>query len=78
MIDYYLKADTEEELMTALEKAAVEGSVDIIGAVYDGLGFALDGFHANLRAVNELTEEQNKVLSSLILDVPLTPYRVWM
>lgn len=71
MIDYYLKTATEAE-MTELLDGLENVAIDIIGEIP-----GTSGFHANLRVTNELTEEQNQVLSNSALSEPATPYRVW-
>jgi hypothetical protein len=73
MIDYYLKATSEDEITATLEKAAVVGSLDVVGEIPD-----VNGFHVNLRVTEPLSEEQIKVLSVLLIEAPTTPYRVWM
>ena len=71
MIDYYLKTATEAE-MTELLDGLENVAIDIIGEIPD-----VSGFHANVRAYKELTEEQIRVLSTSALSEPATPYRVW-
>jgi hypothetical protein len=73
MIDYYLKAESEEEITAALEQAGVNGALDVVGEIPE-----VQGFHANLRVTEPLSEEQIEVLSSLIIEAPATPYRIWM
>jgi len=76
MTDYYLKFTSEEQAAAALE--GYEGSVDVIGTIYERTGgtddeptmTAISGWHVNLRgpesaAFQEYTVEVN------------TPYRVW-
>lgn len=77
--DLYLKANSEDALMTALTNSGASNySIDIIGVIYKSVNeeetVALDGFHANLRG--SFTEEQKSKLP--IIDAPSTPERVWL
>lgn len=80
MIDIYLKATTRAALIKKLiaaglmvEDAPADGvSLDEIGAI-DGV----KGYHANVRLVADLTDEQIAALGNAVVAVPATPYRVW-
>ena len=85
--DLYLKADSEDALMTALADSGASGySIDIIGVIYKQTGETvleegtimpeismIDGFHANLRG--SFTESQKALLP--LIEAPATPMRVW-
>jgi hypothetical protein len=80
MIDLYLKATTRAVLVEKLVAAGLmvddlpaEGvSQDEIGEIE-----GVTGYHANVRLVFELTDEQIKALGNTIVATPETPYRVW-
>lgn len=89
MQDFYLKTASETELWKALVDAglavandngyATQGcALDIIGEITKQTGEdtfeVLPGFHANLRVLVELTEEQIAVLPTIEVE---TPSRVW-
>lgn len=74
------------------EKVVKSGvSLDVIGKIQKPTGetreeqpgmivpvFAdIEGFHANLMVSLELTEQQEQLISSISIDPPATPYRVW-
>ena len=76
MTDYYLKFTSEEQAAAALE--GYEGSVDVIGTIYERTGgtdeepvmAAIPGWHVNVRGP-ELTALTR---FAVLVD---TPYRVW-
>ena len=108
-MDYYIKAESEEALWSALFAADVASestedgvtyrgaksgyALDVIGLIYRGTGQMvevndpemgtytyeeqepIEGYHANLRVVGELTEQQRAALP--LIDKPATPNRVW-
>lgn len=89
-MDYFLKAESEAALWQALEAAGIVESIDgsfvkkqgydldIIGVIFKTTGEIveqIDGYHANIRTVSELTEEQIAVLP--LIEAPSTPTRVW-
>jgi hypothetical protein len=108
-MDYYLKAESEEALWSALisagvaQESEVDGvtykdpvagiALDVIGVIYKGTGQMvevndpeigtytyeeqepIEGYHVNLRATSELTEQQKDALP--LIDKPATPHRIW-
>ncbi len=61
-------------------------SIDRIGAIarligYDGEGNsvteAVQGWHANLRLSFELSVDQLNALSTVMIEAPVVPFRVW-
>lgn len=82
-MDLYLKAPTEEDMITALTNSGVidlEGmptqdfSVDQIGPfVRDEIEYP--DWHTNLRG--NFTEEQLELLTPLLIE-PTVPYRTWL
>lgn len=87
MIDLYLKAPTEEQMLTTLEELNIgvhNTSIDFIGSFSKILGEEEDGtpiikeypdFHCNLRG--HFTEEQLEALAPFIIQPPEAPFRVW-
>lgn len=77
MQDYYLRGD-EDTLKSLLQTAEVitedapaEGySVDVIGCIEGA-----EGCHVNLRGV--LSDAQLETLSSVMIEPPQNPVRVW-
>lgn len=81
MIDIYLKAATQADIHGCMEDAGL--------MVDDALasGVCLDeideiesagGYHANLRVLFDLTDEQINKLSGITIEAPVSPYRVWL
>lgn len=76
MIDLYLKFTNEAAATNALE--GYEGSIDIIGVIYERTGgtddepimTALPGWHVNVRG------PESKLLAPFMVQVA-TPCRVW-
>lgn len=92
MKDYFLRANTESELLESLESIGItEESVPfpyalhIIGTIYKPTGETdeegmpimqpIDGYHANLRTLKPLTQEQEDMLP--IIDKPNQPHGVF-
>jgi hypothetical protein len=78
MIDLYLSAPTEAEMLAALTAAGVindEGhpvagvTLDLVGEIEGATGY-----HANLRLTEDI---DTSALLGYIIDTPTTPYRVW-
>lgn len=89
MIDIYLKATTRAALVKKLvaaglmvEDVPAEGvSLDEIGEI-SKIGETeeievIAGYHANVRLVADLTDEQISALGNVVVAAPETPYRVW-
>ena len=76
MTDMYLKFADENEAIAALQN--YEGSIDIIGVIYERTGgtddepvmTATPGWHVNVRG------PENELLVPYMVQVT-TPYRVW-
>jgi len=78
MIDLYLSAPTEAEMLAALTAAGVindEGhpvagvTLDLVGEIEGATGY-----HANLRLTEDI---DTSALFGYIIDTPATPHRVW-
>lgn len=92
MIDLYLKAPTEVELLDVLYKAEIivtdgasnmapaEGvSMDVIGSfskIIEDTEVHYPDFHVNLRVTN-IEEDKLALLEPYIITLPETPYRTW-
>jgi len=80
MIDLYLKATTRNALVKKLVAAGLmTDEVLAEGVALDEIGpiKGVKGYHANLRIMADLTDEQTTALGNIVLAEPTTPYRVW-
>jgi len=80
MIDIYLKAATQADIHGCMEDAGL--MVDdalAYGVCLDEIGEieGATGYHANLRALFDLTDEQMDALEPIEIVAPETPVRVW-
>jgi hypothetical protein len=80
MIDIYLKATTRAALVKKLVAAGLMADdLPAEGVFLDEIGEieGVDGYHANLRVMFDLTDEQIDKLSGITIEAPVSPYRVW-
>jgi hypothetical protein len=93
MIDYYLKAQDQFQFDALLIEAGLldkDGKLMDSTAALDRIGeivscdnsdppvcVVVPGYHANLRMMGDLTNEQKAALNSVLIDAPATPVRVW-
>lgn len=80
MIDIYLKAATQADIHGCMEDAGL--MIDdalTYGVCLDEIGEieGADGYHANLRVLFDLTDEQMDKLSGITIEAPVSPYRAW-
>ena len=86
MIDLHLKAATQDAMDALLKAAGLindEGypvdytmALDRIGPVVSN-GVEIPDYHANLRFMLDPTQAQLDALSSITIEPPSQPYRVW-
>lgn len=80
MIDLYLKTTTRAALVKKLTAVGLMAD-DLLApnALLDEIGIidGVNGYHANLRLMDEPTVEQLAALEAIIVPEPNTPYRVW-
>lgn len=78
MIDLYLRATTEAEMLLALTAASVinDKGLPVRGVSVDHIGEieGATGYHTNLRLMEDI---DTSALLGYIIDTPATPYRVW-
>lgn len=93
MNDYWLRGDDESAVLAAMAEAGIStgptmvSSFDPIGTIWKDTGTVdaegnpvmepLPGWHANLRMRNELTFDQEAVLSTVLIEQPKNPVRAW-
>lgn len=80
MIDIYLKATTRADIHGCMEDAGLMVDEALAyGVCLDEIGEieGADGYHANLRVMSDLTDEQMTALESIEIVAPTTPIRVW-
>lgn len=79
MIDIYLRSADEAAMTAAL--AVIEGAaIDIIGTITretDDGPVPLPGWHANVRFLDAPSPELLADLGGVLIDPPVTPYRMW-
>jgi hypothetical protein len=78
MIDLYLRANTEAEMLLALTAASVinDKGFPVRGVSVDHIGEieGATGYHTNLRLMEDI---DTSALLGYIINTPATPYRVW-
>jgi hypothetical protein len=80
--DYYLRANSEEELINSLNLANISiypswnTNIDIIGSIEKNNGEIDNRYHANLRCRSPLTEIQKQHLP-LLIPIPANPICKW-
>jgi hypothetical protein len=76
MIDLYLSAPTEAEMLAALTGLINDEGHPVAGVTLDLVGEieGATGYHANLRLMEDI---DTSALLGYIIDTPTTPYRVW-
>jgi hypothetical protein len=78
MIDLYLRANTEAEMLLALTAASVinDKGLPVRGVSVDHIGEieGATGYHTNLRLMEDI---DTSALLGYIINTPATPYRVW-
>jgi hypothetical protein len=76
MIDLYLSAPTEAEMLAALAGLLSDEGHPVAGVTLDLVGEieGATGYHANLRLTEDI---DTSALLGYIIDTPATPYRVW-
>jgi hypothetical protein len=78
MIDLYLRANTEAEMLLALTAASVinDKGLPVRGVSVDHIGEieGATGYHTNLRLMEDI---DTSALLGYIINTPVTPYRVW-
>ena len=76
MIDLYLSAPTEAEMLAALTGLLNDEGHPVAGVTLDLVGEieGATGYHANLRLTEDI---DTSALLGYIIDTPTTPYRVW-
>lgn len=81
MTDLFLKTTTRAALVKKLTAASLMDSDGNLApdALLDEIGTidGVKGYHANLRVLADLTDDQTTTLSSIVVPEPDTPYRVW-
>ena len=80
MTDLFLKTTTRAALVKKLTAAGLmDGDTLAPDALLDEIGTidGVTGYHANLRLMVDLTDEQTAALSGIVVSEPNTPYRVW-
>jgi hypothetical protein len=91
--DYWLKGEDEAHVHEAMAEAGINllptpvSSYDPIGTIWvDGpdvdsegnpIPVPLDGWHANLRMRDALTDDQAMALAPVLIPKPQHPVRVW-
>lgn len=80
MIDIYLKTTTRAALVKKLVAANMMAD-DLLaeGVFLDEIGEieGVTGYHANLRVMSDLTDEQMDALKPIEIAAPATPIRLW-
>jgi hypothetical protein len=76
MIDLYLSAPTEAEMLAALTGLLNDEGHPVAGVTLDHVGEieGATGWHTNLRLTEDI---DTSALLEYIIDTPTTPYRVW-
>jgi hypothetical protein len=78
MIDLYLRANTEAEMLLALTAASIINNkgLPVRGVSVDHIGEieGATGYHTNLRLMEDI---DTSALLGYIINTPATPYRVW-